>query len=210
MNMIKTLAALSLLLIGTGATAQMYGSAVRTTLTEGDLSVLKGEKEVKLEFSYEGMMVGGFTDEAYQNKKQKEHNEKEAGKGDTWKANWEGNREKLFHPKFTELFNARLDGALVGGQDKTDAKYTFIIRTTSTEPGYNIGISRVPASLNSAITLVETANPGTVIAEMVIANCPGANAMGFDYDAGGRIAEGYAKMGKELAAFLQKKVPIKK
>ncbi|MFZ1688745.1 MAG: hypothetical protein WAU70_15050 [Flavobacteriales bacterium] len=210
MKLTKTLAALSLLLIGTGASAQMYGSAVRTTLTEGDLSVLKGEKEVKLEFSYEGMMVGGFTDEAYQNKKQKEYNEKEAGKGDTWKENWVGNREKLFHPKFTELFNDRLDGALVGGMDKTSAKYTFIVRTTSTEPGYNIGISRVPASLNSAITLVETADHSKVLAEMVVANCPGANAMGFDYDAGGRIAEGYAKMGKELAAFLQKKVPIKK
>ncbi len=210
MRIMKTLAALPLLLIGTTVLAQMGPSMVKTTLISGDLSVLKGQKEVKFEFTYEGMMVGGFPDEKYQEKKQKEYNEKEAGKGDTWREGWVGNREKMFHPKFVELFNDRLDGVAVGGTDKTEAKYTFIIRTTSTEPGYNIGISRVPASVNSTITLVETANPSNVLAELVVANCPGGNAMGFDYDTGGRIAEAYAKMGKELAAFLQKKAGMKK
>jgi hypothetical protein len=38
----------------------------------------------------------------------------------------------------------------------------------------------------------------------MLTQVPGQDAMGFDYDTGGRIAESYAKAGKEIGHYLLK------
>lgn len=206
MRITKTLALIFAVLLGSGAMAQMYGSAIRTSMISGDFKALKNEKSVDVDFVYENMLVGnGMTNEQYITKRTKELNDKEAGRGDKWAVSWITDREKKYHPKFLELYNSRMDGKQKAGLDKDDAKYRLIVRTVSTEPGYNIGISKMPANIGASITLVETANPTEILGEMVVNNCPGGNAMGFDYDTGGRIAEAYAKLGKEVATYLQKK-----
>ncbi len=72
-----------------------------------------------------------------------------------------------------------------------------------TEPGFNVGVMRMPAYTNMEAQFVKT---GTTAEEAVITmtKAPGADAMGFDYDAGARISESYAKAGKSLGAFLEK------
>lgn len=205
MRLSKTLAALPLLLIGTSAGAQMMGQT-RTTLLNGDFKALKGEAEVDVVFVYDGMLVGnGLTNEQYVTKKTKELNDKEAGRGDKWATNWIGDRAELYHPKFFELYNKVMDGKQKAAENNSAAKYRLIVKTVSTEPGYNIGISRVPASIGATIQLVEIANPDVVLGEVAITNVPGSNAMGFDYDTGGRIAECYAKLGKEISNWMIKK-----
>ena len=85
----------------------------------------------------------------------------------------------------------------------TSAKYTLIFKTTSIEPGYNIGISRKNAQIDAEIWIVETANKSNKVATFTINNVPGGTAFGYDFDTGLRISEAYAKAGKSLGKFFK-------
>jgi hypothetical protein len=200
MKFLKTILATLLVLGVTAVQAQ------KIKVINGDLSFLKGQSEVLLEYDYSEMSVGKFDkEEDYVNKKVTEYNEAEAGRGDTWKDNWEGDREGRYHPKFEELLNnytAKADCNF--DQTNIKAKYTLILKTTFTEPGFNIGIMKKDAMIHVEVKFVETANNENVLAVITMTNVPG-RGMGNDYDAGYRIQESYAKCGKSLGAFLVKK-----
>ncbi len=86
-----------------------------------------------------------------------------------------------------------------------DAKYTLVLKTKRTEPGYNAGVWRRNAEIDADAVLVETTDKGKELAVVSIERSPGRQAWGGDYDTGVRIAEAYAKAGKELANFMAKK-----
>ena len=181
--------------------------AQKIKVTEGDLSFIKGQTEILLEFDYSDMAVGKFDkEEDYVTKKTLEYNAKEDGRGDSWAENWVNDRESRFHPKFVELLN-KVGKKANCNFDETNikAKYTLIFKVTFTEPGFNIGIMRKDAMLNAEVKFVETANPLNVLATMTMKNIPGRDVMGNDYDTGYRISEAYAKGGKSLGAYLVKK-----
>ena len=153
------------------------------------------------------MTVGKFTEENYVKKKTGEYNEKDKGRGDEWAAKWVAARSEMYEPKFEELFAERLVKEKINlrpGRDRSGAKYILKVHTTETEPGFNIGISKQPGFITATITLHEAAAPDVVLGEMEIQRAPAQSGMGMDFDTGGRIAEGYAKMGKEFGAWLAK------
>jgi len=210
--MIRTLAIGALIAVTSSATAQFNtgysGAAMRTILKKGDCSALKDESSVLLVFDYSDMTVGKFTEEMYVDKKRDEYNKKESGRGDTWAGKWVTDRGERFEPKFEELLNDRLaagKSALKAGKDKSDARYVIKVHTTETEPGHNVGVSRVPGYITAVMTLYEAAAPDNVLGEVEIERAPAQGATGFDFDTGGRLAEGYAKMGKEFGTWLTKK-----
>jgi hypothetical protein len=179
----------------------------KITLLEGDLSFLKGEKFLNIEYDYSKCAVGKFKTEAeYLDKKTAEYNEKEAGKGDAWRESWVGDRQGKFEPMFEELFNkntGKLD--LYTGNEKV-AKYKMIVRTTFVEPGFNVYVTKKPASIDLIIDFVEVANPDKIICTIVSKKNPG-RTMGYnDMDTGIRISESYALAGKKLGAFITKNV----
>lgn len=177
------------------------GYAQKIKLVSGSLAPLKGEKSVNAEFTYNDMKVGKFDKEQdYVNKKKGDYNEKEAGKGDNWEKAWVDDRKEKFEPQFRELFAKTSEMSSVDAS----AKYTMIVHTTFTEPGYNIGISSMPAFINLEVTIVETANRSNVVATITLMKSPGRSAFGYDFDTGTRLAEAYAKGGKELGAFMVK------
>ena len=177
------------------------GLAQKIKVTEGSLGVLKGQTSINTEFTYDHMSVGKFADEAdYIAKKKEEYNSKEAGRGDKWEADWVGDRKERFEPQFRELFAKYSDMSTVDA----NAKYTLIFKTTKTEPGWNIGISRSPAYIDAEVWIVETQSPDKVVTKATITKSPGRDAMGYDYDTGSRIQEAYAKAGKELGAMVKK------
>ncbi len=200
MKILKTIVAALLVLSVTAIQAQ------KIKVTNGDLSFLTGQATILLEYDYSEMTVGKFDkEEDYVNKKVAEYNEAEAGRGDTWKDNWEADREGRYHPKFEELLNNYTKKANCNfDQTNSDALYTLILKTTFTEPGFNIGIVKKDAMINVEVIFVETANNENVLAVISMTNIPG-RGMGNDYDAGYRIQESYAKCGKSLGAFLVKK-----
>ncbi|MCB0520362.1 MAG: hypothetical protein H6577_06680 [Lewinellaceae bacterium] len=177
-------------------------NAQKLKMTKGDLKALKGEKSINTEFTYENMGVGKFKKEAeYVDKKVKEYNEKEKGRGDTWKEAWIADRQNRFEPQFNELFSkyAEMDAG-----DHPDAKYTLIFNTSFTEPGFNVGVMRKNAYIDGTATIVETANRDKVVAVISVDNSPGRSAGGYDFDTGERISEAYAKAGKELGKMVVK------
>lgn len=175
-------------------------SAQRIKLTTGDLSLLKNETAINLEFTYDNMSVGKFKNEQdYLDKKTAEYNKKEPGRGDNWAKSWANDRQARFEPKFIELFTKHSDM-----NESKKAKYTLIFKTTSTEPGYNIVISRKNAQIDAIVEIVETADRSKVIAILTLDNALGRTFGGYDYDTGLRISEAYADAGKALGKFIKK------
>ncbi|OJV15578.1 MAG: hypothetical protein BGO21_31865 [Dyadobacter sp. 50-39] len=182
--------------------------AQRVDLRSGDVSVLSGQKTVNVEYDYSEFGVGKFaTEQEYLDKKSAEYNAKEAGKGDAWKKAWVEDRKARFEPKFEELFNKGMqDKGITAVKGRPDAQYTLIVKTKFVEPGFNVGVMRKNAYVDFEVDLVESANKSSKVAEIGMRNVPGGQFGGFDFDTGVRIAESYAKAGKSLAAFLDKKL----
>jgi hypothetical protein len=175
-------------------------NAQKIKLREGSIAVLKGEASVNVEFTYDGMSVGSYSDEQeYIKKKTDDYNKKEPGTGDRFAKAWVGDRKTRLEPKFKELFEEHSKMLI-----KPKSKYTLIFKTTSTEPGYNVYISRKNAEIDAEVTLVETENRGTVLATIMVYNAPGRTFGGYDYDTGSRLAEAYAAAGKRLGMFIEK------
>ena len=177
----------------------LIANAQKVKTTSGNADVLKAETSINIEFNYDNLSVGKFkSEQEYVTAKTEEYNKKEAGKGDTWAASWKNDKESRFEPKFIELFKEASGMTVV-----TSAKYTLIFKTTSIEPGYNIGISRKNAQIDAEIWIVETANKSNKVATFTINNVPGGTAFGYDFDTGLRISEAYAKAGKSLGKFFK-------
>lgn len=178
------------------------GFAQKVKILDGSIDALKGQTKMNVVFDYSNMGVGSYSkEEDYVTKKVKEYNEKEPGRGDDWAKKWEGDRKNRFEPSFMELFNKK-SPVIIG--NFADAKYTMKVRTTFTEPGYNIYVTRKNASINTEVTIYETASPDKAICTIQGLNFPGRTFGGNDYDSGTRLSEAYAKAGKDLAAFIIK------
>jgi hypothetical protein len=185
----------------------MLLNAQKMVLKSGSFDALKGQKTMLVKYDYSGMAVGKFDKEDdYVASKVADYNKSEAGKGDKWKESWFADRPKRFEPRFEELFNkVAADKGLKCSQTAPDAKFEMIVHTTFIEPGFNIGLTRKPAYINVEVKIVE-AGTSKEVAFITVQNCPGRDAVGFDFDIAYRLEEAYAKLGKSVAAFILKKL----
>lgn len=199
-NLTSILAGAALLLAGT-ISAQKWS-------TGKDLSYLKGQKEVALQFTYDNLTVGkkGKSEADYVAEKTADNNKKEAGKGDAWAKAWVDARQKTYEPKFEELFNKAAGEKVSGNRKNTSAKYTVIVHTTRIEPGFNAAVMKQAAFCDYEISIVETANPSNVLSKGVLMNQAGSQMMGYDFDVSSRVQESYAKAGKTLGKTIGKAV----
>lgn len=189
-----------LFLIGAFATS-LHGQKIEM---KGKLDFLKGQKEIKVTYDYTNMGVGKFDKEAdYIAQKSAEYEKKEPGSGEKWKTAWVADRSARFEPKFELLFNE--NSKIPCSKSPAEAQYEMNIHTLFTEPGFNIGITRKPAFLNVEVKFVNLST-GKEEAVMIVKNCPGRDAVGFDFDTGYRIEEGYAKLGKSVGSYIAKQV----
>jgi hypothetical protein len=69
-----------------------------------------------------------------------------------------------------------------------------------------LNLGHKSALINAEAIFVETKKPAEVSAVIIIARAPGRDVFLFDYDVAQRIQEAYAKAGKELGAFISKKI----
>lgn len=162
--------------------------------------MLKGQTSINVEYDYEDQAVGKYDRESdYIAERKAKYNADEAGRGDHWAEEWVNDRGNLYQPKFEELLTDR-----TGWKISQDAQYTIILKTLKTEPGFNVGIMRQPAFIDSEAIIVETANKENIVCRISMLKAPGQDAMGYDYSTGPRIAEAYAKTGKSLGAMIQK------
>ena len=174
--------------------------AQEVDLTKGDLSFLKGETTINIEFTFDRMSVGDFGKETdYIKKKTEEYNAKEAGTGDTWATKWEEDKLKKFPEKFILGFTN-----LTKMTVSADARYTLIFNTKALEPGYSIGVSKRNAGIDGTVTIVETTNRSKKLAVLSVER-PGENMFrGAAFDAGSRIADAYFLSGQKIGKFIVK------
>lgn len=177
--------------------------AQRMKLIEGDLSALKGLTGLKTEFAYDNMTIGKdeLSEKDYIADKKSKLDEKESGRGDKWEKAWVADRKDRFEPQFRELFSKHSGMSTV----EEKSPYTLIFKTTRTEPGWNVGVMRVPAFIDGEAWIVSSSDPGKVIAKISILKSPGRDAWGADFETGARLQEAYAKAGKELGGFIKSK-----
>ena len=190
----------SLLIVLLAVATATYAQKIK--VIEGDLKPLKGISGFSTEFSYDNMTIGkdAKKESDYLAERKGKMNEKEAGSGDRWEQAWKADRKERFEPQFRELFTKH------SGMSAVDDKspYKLIFKTTRTEPGWNIGITRVPAYIDGEAWIVDAKDPGKVLAKITILKSPGQDAWGADFETGARLQEAYAKAGKELGAFIKK------
>lgn len=184
-------------------TTVQYTYAQKLKVTQGDLKALSGETSLNVIYQYSPMGVGKFDrEEDYLAKKKAEYNEKEPGRGDKWEKAWIDDRHERFEPQFEELFNKHSKNLQVGSNPS--AKYTMIVKTTFTEPGFNVYVTRKNARIDGEVLIVPTGDNNNPIATISFINAPGRTFGGFDYDTGTRIQEAYAALGKSLAKLVGK------
>lgn len=87
-----------------------------------------------------------------------------------------------------------------------NARYTLVLKTKYLEPGWHAGIMAHPALLTAEAVFVETENRANSPATIALINMTGMDVMGVAYDEQWRMQESYAKAGKDLGAFIRKKV----
>lgn len=183
--------------------------AMSVKLKSGNLKVLQGVTMVKMAYVYPNdLKVGKMTESAYIEKKVEELNAKTPGRGDQWLKNWKADRENHFHPKFEDLMNTVFQDEkkpLRVASTADNTKYTLVMRLTWLEPGWHAGVMAKPAFLDAEFDLVETANPKVSLAKIMVRKSPGRGVWDVGYAAEQRLAEAFAKCGKEVAHLIVKK-----
>jgi hypothetical protein len=203
----KITTTLTMLLLVVAAQAQFgmgtVPAASKLKILSGDPSELKG-KTFNVEFIYDGMAVGKFDNENdYIAKKRSEYNEKEPGRGDKWANAWKADRKDRFEPSFIGKFNELGEKTGTSVTQNGKASMKLVITTTSTEPGFNVGVMKEPARVY-AICDFQDAN-GKSVVKVQADKVPG-QTMGYgDFDTGVRISECYEKLGKDLYKTIAKK-----
>jgi hypothetical protein len=176
--------------------------AQKIALKSGSVVSLGTLSEIRVEYTYDNMMVGKLKEADYLKKKVEEYNKKEPGKGDQWQKDWVSDREMKFQPRFQDGFNNFCNILAVNFRIDPNAagKYRMVVHTTFTEPGYNIYMTSKSASINAEVTFFDESN--AEMAKITITNSPGSGIFEMDYDTGVRIQEAYANAGRSLAAYI--------
>lgn len=204
MRTFKVITLVSLAIILSGAV-----SAQKIKLVSGDLGFLKGQTILKISYDYGtgDMDVGKYDNEAdYIKDKIAEKNEDEPGSGDIWYEAWINDRHQRFQPRFEEFLNAELEkSGVFFWSENEEAQYTMILKTTSTEPGFNVGVAKRPAWINVEVVFVETANPDKELAIISVEKAvQKKSAGGFDFEVAYRIEYAYANCAKKLGKYFVK------
>lgn len=175
-------------------------NAQKIEIESGDLSFLKGVSEISVVFEYpEDMEFGKTTLEEYVDDKVKEREKKEEGSGEIWKNKFYDDRDR-YNERFIETLG-KYSKDLVVAEDNKEFKYTMIVKTTFTEPGFQLGFHSKSSSINLEINFIETNTPDNIITTVNISKAVGVAHP----DAGERVASAYANAGAVFGRYLKKK-----
>jgi hypothetical protein len=175
----------------------IYAQSIK--LVSGELDFLKSEQYVDVKFTYDNLRVGKLTEEEYVAKK----TGKKGKDSENWYEKWISDRKNMYEPKFIELFDKKMTP--LGIEISSEGNYLMHIQTDFIEPGFNIGITRQNASIDFTATFIEK-ETGDEVAKITVFKSSANSFTGTDFDAAYRIGECYAKGGRELAAFIVKKL----
>ncbi len=174
-------------------------NAQQVRLIEGDLTAVKPEKTLNLEFTYDSLSVGKFHNEAdFVNKKVAERNKKHPGDGDAWAKTWVDQRKEAFEPSFSSSFEKSSDKKASAG-----SKYTLIFHTTFIEPGFSTAAIMVHKNpeIAGTVLLVETENRSKILAKLSVEKVTGR--AGSHFETGEHLDGAYGEAGNLVGSFIK-------
>lgn len=184
-------------------------SAQKITQLSGNFQNLKPITQYNMVFEYDGLRVDKSSEDEFLADRMKKRESK--GIDQKFKNSWFADRQNRYEPKFIESFNKRFDKKQNVRADKNlqDAKYTMCVKTLWIHPGFNVGVMHNSSLIKTIVTVYETANPQNILSAAEYDRVTGRGIftpIGFmDYNSGYRISEAYAKLGKSVAAQINKK-----
>lgn len=183
-----------LLLVNSGLFAQ------QVDLAKGDLSILKGETSINIEFVYDKMKIDDYgKEENFIKIKKAEKDAKEPGGGEKWLKEWEDDKHNKFEARFILRFGE--NGKIAFNKD---SKYTLVFSTLYLEGGYSVGVAKKNAVIDAQAWIIETGKPDKKLAVFVIDRAPESMWRGAAFDSGDRISQAYMLAAKQLAIFIKK------
>ncbi len=175
---------------------------------DADLSFLSGQSKLNIEYNYDKMMVADATEEAYKQEKIAKFNEKQPGKGERWAEKWVNARTLSYEPMFEELiskFVFKANGGSVA-KKQADAKYTVLVKTLNTDPGWNAVVMKRNPKCVFEISIIEVATGKVKAKGEMKASGILMGGSDWDFDPTNSIKECYAKAGKEVGKKIAKAV----
>jgi hypothetical protein len=132
-----------------------------------NLSFLKGQKTVKIEFKYDIEKINANQSEAEFIAEQKTiRNLKNDGMGDKWEKDWFSYRSFLFNPSFENNFNKHIKGAFEVKEKCEDCKYKILIHVKELKTGKDNKVSttfgQVPAGGSFWVDIVDESQNNVV------------------------------------------------
>ena len=180
-------------------------NAQKIEIISGNPKMFKEAKSYYLTFNYSDLSVAKYGDEqAYIEYMKDDAEKRKKGSSEQWLEKWNGDRVNFYQPKFIELFDKNLSHRKAKADTQlTSQKHELNVHTTFIEPGFNKNGKRSPALIDVTVTISEINNPNQ---QLVISmkGVPGNEVMGSYYPDYLRIAEAYAKCGKELAKYMSR------
>jgi len=180
-------------------------SAQKVKLVDGNLKFLKGQKEIKTEFTYNNMKIGKMKADDYINKKVADKNKKKPGIGDAWLLEFQADMDTAFPRYFINMFNMYKKHLAVADLVGVNADYVMKINTVFIEPGYNVGISSKRPEAAMDVSIVAKDNPDKVLAKLEITKAPGGSMFGSGYTFKDRVGGCYENAASRLASYFTKK-----
>jgi len=188
-----------ILLIAVSISIITAASAQKIKVESGDLSFLKDVAEISVVFDYpEDMKFGKMTLEEYVDEKVKEREAKEEGSGEIWKSKFYADRDR-YNERFIETLT-KYSKSLSAAENNADSKYTMIVKTTFTEPGFQLGFHSKGAVVDFEINFIETNAPDNILATIKMSKASGVAHP----DSGERVAAAYANGGAVFGKYLKK------
>lgn len=199
------------MIMGLISLSGVAAKAQKLVAESGNLKFLAGQNEIKFEYDFKDMDVGKEgTEKEYTDKKVADINKKKPGEGAKWLEKWNNDKMATYQPMFEATFNRVLEKFnMKGSQGSKDAKYTCIVKTMSLYPGYNVGVSKMPAYVSFAFVFYETGKPDNVVAKYTMKKVPG-NGGDYGFDVSSRVKMSYYTAGQAIAKNMIKMIPLKK
>ena len=170
-------------------------------IIQGSLQGLKGQASYDIKFSYDSMFVGrGIPENEYLDAVSARWELKEPGKGPAFVKMWFDDRQRLYEPEFVKNFE---NHSKIKLNDK-NATYTLLLKTNSTEGGWDLWMEGSAAIIAGELWIVESADHSKVKARIRLRDSQGKDSNGGDFEMTTRIKSAYASAGKWLGIFILK------
>ncbi len=199
----KKLLAILFLCVTLAVTAQDFQEE------KGNLSFLKDQKVVNVEFKYDNLrlMKDNVTEKEYVDERREFLNNRNKGEGDNWLKKWEGAREAFWEPKFLDLMRRTVTESkgIVFQKDAPQAPYTLIVDAQWIYPGWDAYVMKQKAKVTTVLSFVETNNKENVLYQIRSIEAPG-DQIGHNYSNELRIGEGFEKTAKSFGKLIVKRL----